>query len=63
MVNKAGDNWSIVPAHTISSIALKKDSAVQFSSERRNELINHENKVSPKKSYFWEKGALIDTYA
>lgn len=63
MVNKAGDSWSIVPVHTIGSIALRKDSAVQFSSEHRNELINHEKKVKPEKSYFWEKGTLIDTYA
>ena len=63
MVNKAGDSWPIVPVRTINSIALGKDSAVQFSSERRNELINHESKIPPKISYFWEKGALINIYA
>jgi len=63
MVTKTGDRWPIVPVHTPNTIALRQDSAVQFSSERRNELINHENKVQHRKSYLWEKGALIDTYA
>ena len=63
MVNEVKSNWPIVPVHTISSVALRKDSAVRFSSERRNELINDENKVPPETFYFREKGALIDIYA
>ena len=63
MVTKTGDHWPIVPVHTPNSVALRKDSAVQSSSERRNELIKHENKVPPETFYFREKGALIDIYA
>ncbi|MDP2861519.1 MAG: hypothetical protein Q8N95_01875 [Desulfobacterales bacterium] len=63
MVNKAGDSWPIVPVHTSNSIAMRKDSAVRFSSERRNELINDENKVPPETFYLWEKGKLIDIFA
>ena len=63
MVNKAGNHWPIAPVHTPNSIAMRKDSAVQFSSQRRHELVNHENNVPPKTFYIWEKGTLIDIYA
>jgi len=63
MINKAGNRWPIVQAHTANGIAPRKDSAVQFSSQRRHELVNHENNVPPKTFYIWEKGTLIDIYA
>lgn len=63
MVNEAGNRWPIVPVHIPNSVALRKDSAVRFSPERRNELINDENKVPLKTFYFRGKGVLIDFYA
>lgn len=63
MVTKTGDHWPIAPVHTPNDIALRKDSAVRFSSECRNESINDENKVPLKTFYFREKGVLIDIYA
>ncbi len=63
MINKVKNNWPLVPVQTPNGIALRKDSAVQSSPERRNELIIHDNRVPIKTSYSLEKGALIDIYA
>lgn len=63
MVNKTGNSWPMVPVNAADSVAMRKNSAVRFSPERRNELVNHENDVPPKTFYAWEKGTLIDIYA
>lgn len=62
MVDEVKINWPIVPVYAMDVTVLRKDSAAQFSSERRKDSIAFENKIRHKSVYFWEKGAFVDIY-
>jgi hypothetical protein len=62
MINEVKNNWPLVPVHTPDVTVLRKDSAVQFSSERRKGSIAFENKARHTSTYFWEKGAFVDIF-